>query len=245
MVSANKNATEGFTYNYNTNSGYRPETHPTVVIMTEVSVQTRLPYDTATFFLWDELSDHEQDLIDLFSTQALFVSYFRDITNITFEVVEDMSKPPTGSPTMQSDLASSEGMQDEESQGDDKRNVYVIVGIALGVLWCILTLCGFRQIFKHRSNAKEQSKMRRERLTRRQSSTGRSMGKMSRSERFSIDWTGRMRKKKRRTRETAHGNSILQAAAELDGALDSSEDSSTAEETARNSKKHKSKVTFA
>jgi len=170
-IGANRgeNTASSFTYNYNTQSRYTPKIYPTIYIMTKVEVLTKLPPHVAAFFLWDELRDHEMALMDIFNSKALFVSYFRDLTNITVEVVDGMSMPPTVSPTKFT-VASSEELEDEEDEGVHKVNLLVYVGVALGCIWFFLTLCSFKEIFKHRRKGMEQKELKRQHETRRQSS---------------------------------------------------------------------------
>mmetsp|Transcript_18776 Transcript_18776/g.33790 ORF Transcript_18776/g.33790 Transcript_18776/m.33790 type:complete len:738 (-) Transcript_18776:139-2352(-) len=150
---------ESFVYNYNTKSRYVPKVYPTMYVMTTVEVITKLPDHVAAFFVWDELREHEMTLIDKFNRNSLFVSYFKYLTNITTEVVDELSRPPTLAPT-EFTAAGMEGLEDGEEMGNHRYQVLASVGIALGFLWFFLTLCSMREIVKHRRNWREDEKVR-------------------------------------------------------------------------------------
>ena len=156
-LSDSKESTNSFIYYYNSDSQYYPEVFPAVLIMTEIEIVTKLPFDVSAFYIWDELRDGEEELLRVFHRNILFVSFFRDMTSMVFEVVSDLTKPPTKSPTSApTDPPPDNGEMTEEEQ----RQLYIWVGIAVGGIWCCLTSCGFKEIFKHRSHAKERIELR-------------------------------------------------------------------------------------
>lgn len=154
---------ESFVYNYNTKSRYVPKVHPTIYVMTTVEVITKLPDHVAAFFVWDELREHEMTLVDEFNRNSLFVSYFKYLTNITTAVVDELSRPPTFAPT-EFTAAGEEGSEDGEEMGNRTYPVLASVGLALGFLWFFLTLCGMREIAKHRRKWRGDKEVRRLRL---------------------------------------------------------------------------------
>ena len=167
---------------------------------------TKLPYDVAAFFLWDELRDNEKLLIDMFKP-SLFVSYFRELTAISFEVGDGFTKPPTVSPTVTPpDLSALLQEEEEEQKAAERRSLFTAVGIGLGILWLLLTLCSIHQIVKHRRKAQEQQKLKRMQQQPRQSHhPGRGRGKGLKRigsaqhlplRQVTMDWRGRIRKKR-------------------------------------------------
>ena len=154
--------TTHYVYNYNTpisESSFKPKTYPAVYIMTKIDVTASLPYDVVAFFLWNELTVHEQSLVQLFHHKSMFVSYFRDVSNITFQVVDDMTIPPSPSPTVFLEINA------VEEDGSVNNNIFggsllVYVGVFVGLLWCFLTCCSLRYISKHRQRFKEQNKLK-------------------------------------------------------------------------------------
>jgi len=190
---SNNEDEDSFIYHYNTKSTFRPQSldYPTVYVMTKVDILTEeLPYDVAAFFLWDELTKHEEGLVETFKTSSVFVTYFNDLTNITFEVVEDLTTPPTMAPTI-SAAPSSVNIEDDKSV--ERRNIYVFVGVFLGILWCVLTAFSFRTILKHRRTAldlQHANQVKEKSFSRRDSSSRRiSMSASRRMRKLSI-WAG-------------------------------------------------------
>ena len=190
---SNNEDEDSFIYHYNTKSTFRPQSfdYPTVYVMTKVDILSdELPYDVAAFFLWDELTKHEEELVETFKTSSVFVSYFNDLTNITFEVVEDLTTPPTTASTI-STAPSSVNMEEDKSV--ERRNIYVFVGVFLGILWCVLTAFSFRAILKHRRTAidlQHANQVKEKSFSRRDSSSRRiSMSASRRMRKLSI-WAG-------------------------------------------------------
>ena len=186
------NASESFIYHYNTKSTFIPKVYPTVYVMTKIDVITMgLPYDVTTFFIWDELRTNEMLLMETFNANSLFVSYFRDLTNITFEMMEGLSEPPTKAPIKSLPPTALSEVDDEEAQ-IQRRNIYTFVGVFLGILWFILTLFSIRKILKYRRKAKQSAQakeVRKQSLSARSRSSRRgnlSKTVSSRFRRFSI-----------------------------------------------------------
>ena len=117
----NSTSPDAYIYNYNTQLpkskfAYTPQTFPAIYIMTKLDVYSTLPYDVVAFFLWNEYMTHESSLLELFHTQSLFVSYFRNAERITVQMVDDLSFPPTVAPTKASDVVA----VDEEEAAEEK-----------------------------------------------------------------------------------------------------------------------------
>mmetsp|Transcript_1383 Transcript_1383/g.2954 ORF Transcript_1383/g.2954 Transcript_1383/m.2954 type:complete len:736 (+) Transcript_1383:162-2369(+) len=226
---------ESFTYYYNTKSRYVPKVYPTIYVMTTVEVITKLPDHVAAFFVWDELREHETTLIDEFNRNSLFVSYFNDLTNITTEVVDELSRPPTLAPT-EFTAAGLEGIEDGEEVGNRRYPVLASVGIAFIFLWFFLTLYSMREIVKHRRNwraHKEITKTKRTTL-RRMSTERRLMSKPKRrlhafKHTLRLDSFG-TELKGNRTKKPTNGFEVGS------GSDNSKRDDSTSDETGRPSK---------
>jgi len=164
------NTADSFTYNYNTESLYVPKTYPTIYVMTTVEVVTKLPHRVAAFFLWDELRDNEVALMETFD-RLFIVDYFRDLTNITFEMGNEFTKPPTPAPIeVKEDDDSNENEIEEAEQKKARENLVTSIGVGVGCVWIFLTLCSVKEILKHRHKAKEEAKLsRHQNIQRRQS----------------------------------------------------------------------------
>jgi len=144
-------------------------TYPTVLVMTELEVATRLPRDVAAFFVADELRAHAAELVGSFNDNAIFVSYFRDLRDIYVEVVDGgLSVPPTEAPTIFVNLTSN--ASEEEEDANERRGLYAPIGIALGILWLLLNLYTWRTVHRYRKVAKEKIKVRQFMSKRRRSS---------------------------------------------------------------------------
>ncbi len=155
-----------YVYTYNTQLApnskytYKPEKYPAIYVFTKLEVMSLLPYDIVTFFIWNEFTTHERSLLELYHAKSLFVSYFRDVSNIAVQMVEGLTLPPTVSPTKQSDVVAVE----EEDEGDKqityyRDNLYQYVGITIGIIWIFLTLITLRYIAKHRKRHRKRQKL--------------------------------------------------------------------------------------
>lgn len=138
-----------FVYNFNRKSTYVPQTRSTLTVMTKVEVFTKLPENVAAFFLWDEIRKNEDALIEAFGTHSAFISYFWYLNNIVAEAADDMTRPPTPSPTRAAASALLEG-EVEATGGVGAFAVFTYLGLGTGLLWVVLTLCGLREILRHR-----------------------------------------------------------------------------------------------
>eukprot|EP00584_Thalassiosira_punctigera_P008857 CAMPEP_0172544654 /NCGR_PEP_ID=MMETSP1067-20121228/14752_1 /TAXON_ID=265564 ORGANISM="Thalassiosira punctigera, Strain Tpunct2005C2" /NCGR_SAMPLE_ID=MMETSP1067 /ASSEMBLY_ACC=CAM_ASM_000444 /LENGTH=694 /DNA_ID=CAMNT_0013331247 /DNA_START=139 /DNA_END=2219 /DNA_ORIENTATION=- len=159
-----ENTQNSFLYNYNTKSLYTPKIHPAIYVMTKVEVMTKLPRNVAAFFLWEELRDNEMFLMKRFKEQSFFVSYFRELTSITSEVVRGLSRPPTRAPTKEA----ASGVDGAKGEGEEVRsrgNTWSYVGVAIGFIWLFLMLCGFKEIIKFRHKGKEKKELKRQQMT--------------------------------------------------------------------------------
>jgi uncharacterized membrane protein YgcG len=136
-------------------------TYPTVLVMTELDVATRLPRDVAAFFVAEELRAHAAELVGSFNGNAIFVSYFRDLRDIYVEVVDGgLSVPPTEAPTVFVNLTSNASEEEEEEEdASERRGLYAPIGIALGILWLLLNLYTWRTVHRYRKVAKEKIKV--------------------------------------------------------------------------------------
>jgi len=153
-----RQASSGYTYNYgDAGRDFVPRIHPTLCIMARYETLTRLPHEVAAFFVWKELTDHEMDLKRVFERDSFFVSYFKDMANITFQVKDGFTKPPTVSPTI--NVVMSEGNEIQSEEIAEGLGVYTWLGIAVGVLWLFLTCSSIQIILKNRKKAKAKRKL--------------------------------------------------------------------------------------
>lgn len=160
-------ASYAYYHNEGGNYSYVPKIYPAIFVQTTFEVITELPYDVAAFYLWNEFRTNEEELISLFHDNSLFVSYFREITNVTVQVVSELIAP-TSSPTKFIDNTTI--IESEETAEPEKRNIWLYLGITIGVVWFVLTCCSFRQIINHRRRQRYRQDLRR--LTRQYSSFG-------------------------------------------------------------------------
>eukprot|EP00569_Conticribra_weissflogii_P005268 CAMPEP_0171330322 /NCGR_PEP_ID=MMETSP0878-20121228/1930_1 /TAXON_ID=67004 /ORGANISM="Thalassiosira weissflogii, Strain CCMP1336" /LENGTH=761 /DNA_ID=CAMNT_0011830595 /DNA_START=460 /DNA_END=2745 /DNA_ORIENTATION=+ len=155
-----------FVYTYNTqlapNSKYtfKPKKYPAIYVFTKLEIMSSLPYDIVTFFVWNQFTTHEHSLLELYHVKSLFVSYFRDVSSITVQMVDGLTLPPTISPTKASDAL----IVAEQDEGDKpityyRDNLYQYVGIAIGIIWIFLTLITLRYIAKHRKKQRKRRKL--------------------------------------------------------------------------------------
>mmetsp|Transcript_28996 Transcript_28996/g.61737 ORF Transcript_28996/g.61737 Transcript_28996/m.61737 type:complete len:758 (+) Transcript_28996:277-2550(+) len=232
------NDADSFTYHYNTKSRFKPRVYPTIYVMTKVEVQTKLPQDVAAFFLWEELRNHEMTLMETYNANSLFVSYFRDLTNITFEVVDGLTEPPTQSPTVHTVISEETSGAEEEAEATGRGNIYAFVGICIGILWLFLTMCSCKEIIKHRNKSKERSELKRQQMVRRQSShrlRGRRLSRVSSIRngvlrRLTV-WGGHDKSHTQRTQGL--DLEAMMEGEEAECSSSSEDDSSTAEESRR------------
>lgn len=169
------NTTASYAYYHNEVGGnYIPKIYPAIFVQTTFEVITELPYDVAAFYLWNEFRTNEEELISLFHDNSLFVSYFREITSVTVQVVNELIAP-TASPTKFIDNTTI--VESENSAEPERRNIWLYLGITIGVVWLVLTCCSFRQIINHRRSQRYRQDLRR--LTRQYSSFRSTFGRRS------------------------------------------------------------------
>lgn len=169
------NTTASYAYYHNEVGGnYIPKIYPAIFVQTTFEVITELPYDVAAFYLWNEFRTNEEELITLFHDNSLFVSYFREITNVTVQVVNELIAP-TSSPTKFIDNTTI--IESENSAELERANIWMYLGITIGVVWLVLTCCSFRQIISHRRSQRYRQDLRR--LTRQYSSFRSTFGRRS------------------------------------------------------------------
>jgi len=162
------NATDSYSYYHNEVGGlYIPKIYPAIFVQTEFLVQTNLPYDVAAFYLWNEFRTNEEELVKQFHDNSLFVSYFRDILNVTVQVVNELIAP-TAAPTKF--IENTTIIDSENSAQQDFGNIWLYLGITIGVVWFVLTCCSLRHILKHRRRQRYRADLRR--LTNQYSSFG-------------------------------------------------------------------------
>ena len=172
------NTTASYAYYHNEVGGnYIPKIYPAIFVQTTFEVITELPYDVAAFYLWNEFRTNEEELITLFHDNSLFVSYFREITSVTVQVVNELIAP-TSSPTKFIDNTTI--IESENSAELERANIWMYLGITIGVVWLVLTCCSFRQIISHRRSQRYRQDLRR--LTRQYSSFRSTFGRR----RFSV-----------------------------------------------------------
>lgn len=153
------NTTASYAYYHNEVGGnYIPKIYPAIFVQTTFEVITELPYDVAAFYLWNEFRTNEEELISLFHDNSLFVSYFREITNVTVQVVNELIAP-TASPTKFIDNTTI--VESENSVEPERANIWMYLGITIGVVWLVLTCCSFRQIINHRRSQRYRQDLRR------------------------------------------------------------------------------------
>lgn len=164
----NTNAIDTYSYYHNEIGGsHIPKIYPAIFVQTEFVVMTALPYDVAAFYLWNEFRTNEEELVTQFHDNSLFVSYFRDIQNVTVQMVNELIAP-TAAPTKY--VENTTIIDSENSAQQDFGDIWLYLGITLAVVWCILTCCALRHILKHRRNQRYRADLRR--LTNQNSSFG-------------------------------------------------------------------------
>mmetsp|Transcript_6521 Transcript_6521/g.15058 ORF Transcript_6521/g.15058 Transcript_6521/m.15058 type:complete len:744 (+) Transcript_6521:316-2547(+) len=153
-----KVSSSGYTYNYgDAGRDFVPRFHPALCVMARFETLTRLPHEVAAFFVWKELTDHEMELKKIFERDSFFVSYYKALTNITFQVKDGFTKPPTVSPTIRFVMSEENEIQSESTAKG--LGVFTLVGIAVGVLWIFLTCCSIQIILKNRNETKAKSEL--------------------------------------------------------------------------------------
>ena len=153
------NGIDSYSYYYNEVGGrYVPETYPAIFVQTEFVVMTALPYDVAAFYLWNEFRTHEAELLTQFHENTLFISYFRDIQNVTVQMVDELIAP-TAAPTIFIENATITASENSVQQGFE--NIWLYLGITVGVVWFILTCCSLRHILNHRRGLRYRDDLRR------------------------------------------------------------------------------------
>ena len=153
-----RQTSSGYTYSYgDAGRDFVPRVHPALCIMARFETLTRLPHEVTAFFVWKELTDHEVDLKRVFERDSFFVSYFQYLENITFQVKDGFTKPPTVSPTIRFVMSEEDATESEETATG--LGVYTSVGIAIGVLWLFLTCCSIQIILKNREKTKAKRRL--------------------------------------------------------------------------------------
>ncbi len=154
------NGIDSYSYYHNEVGGrYNiPETYPAIFVQTEFAVMTALPYDVSAFYLWNEFRTHEEELLTQFHENSLFISYFRDIQNVTVQMVNELIAP-TAAPTIFVENTTITASENSVNQGFD--NIWLYLGATIGVVWFILTCCSLRVIFRHRREQRYRGDLRR------------------------------------------------------------------------------------
>ncbi len=150
--------TDSYLYSYNEQGQYVPKTHPAIFVQTEFEVISDLPYDVAAFYLWNEFRTNEEELITQFHDDTLFVSYFRDIQNVTVQTVNELIAP-TAAPTIY--VANTTIVDSEISAQQGFENLWLYLGITVGIVWFILTCCSLRHILNHRRGLQYRDNLKR------------------------------------------------------------------------------------
>ncbi len=153
------NTTGSYSYSYNELGGqYVPKTYPAIFVQTEFDLMSKLPYDVAAFYLWNEFRTNEEELITQFHDNSLFISYFRDIQNVTVQMVNELIAP-TAAPTIVVENTTIIGSENSVQQSFE--NIWVYLGITVGIIWFILTCCSLRHILNHRRGQRYRQDLRR------------------------------------------------------------------------------------
>lgn len=159
VVNDNVNPIDSYSYFHNDiEVRYIPKIYPAIFVQTEFLVQTNLPYDVAAFYLWNEFRTNEEELLKQFHDDSLFVSYFRGITNVTVQVVNELIAP-TAAPTIF--IENTTIIDSENSAQKDFGNIWLYLGLTIGVVWFVLTCCSLRHILKHRRKQRYRADLRR------------------------------------------------------------------------------------
>mmetsp|Transcript_4109 Transcript_4109/g.8645 ORF Transcript_4109/g.8645 Transcript_4109/m.8645 type:complete len:644 (-) Transcript_4109:2-1933(-) len=155
----NINATDSYSYYYNELGGrYVPKTYPAIFVQTEFIVRTNLPYDVAAFYLWNEFRTNEEELVSQFHNNAIFISYFREIQNVTVQMVNELIAP-TAAPTVF--IENTTIIESENTAPQSFENIWLYLGVTLGVVWFVLTCCSLRHILNHRRGKRYRDDLRR------------------------------------------------------------------------------------
>lgn len=137
-----------YSYSYNEQEDpYVPKIYPAIFVQTEFFVMSDLPYDVAAFYLWNEFRTYEEELLTQFHDNTLFVSYFRNIQNVTVQIVNELIAP-TAAPTIF--VANTTIVASENSAQQGFEDIWLYLGITVGIVWLILTCCSLRHILNHR-----------------------------------------------------------------------------------------------
>jgi len=151
------NTTDSYAYYHNEEGSYIPKIYPAMFVQTTFEVMTNLPYDVAAFYVWNVFRTNEEELKTLFHDDSLFVSYFREITNLTVQVVDELIVP-TASPTKF--IENSTLVEAENSAQLDRRNIWLYLGITICVVWLVLTCSAVRHIFRYRRRQRYRQDLR-------------------------------------------------------------------------------------
>lgn len=89
------------------------------------------------------MEENQAELLALLNEQAAFYTYFKDMDGIQSFQVDELTDAPTQSPTSYEHYLASQAALNatfvEEEEGSGGLGFMVLVGLAIGALWCCLT----------------------------------------------------------------------------------------------------------
>jgi hypothetical protein len=125
-----------------------------VTLILRISFST-LPQDLLAKMAMVTIQEKELELIMMLQEQSAFYTYFKPLDGITSDVVLELTPPPTAEPTTYPFYLANQ-VEDIVFEEDSSLGFGIVVGLAVGFLWCLLTGCSVAYLMKARATMKEQ-----------------------------------------------------------------------------------------
>mmetsp|Transcript_18067 Transcript_18067/g.32685 ORF Transcript_18067/g.32685 Transcript_18067/m.32685 type:complete len:719 (+) Transcript_18067:227-2383(+) len=122
-----------------------------------------LPPAVAEVLLLHVIEENTPALLDIFHATENFYPYFSSISDISGRTIEEVTNPPSSAPTTQSQMLAAlnaDSIQDGEEDINEKKNLYIVVGLSAGMLWIMLTCYSIYHLHKSRSKMKNEKMLR-------------------------------------------------------------------------------------
>ncbi|KAL7491165.1 hypothetical protein ACHAWT_000602 [Skeletonema menzelii] len=105
--------------------------------------------------------EHEQEFLDLLHEQQAFYTFFKIMDGISAVGVQELTPPPTESPTTYAYFVENQKVLVEENvtiteESDAGLGFGVFVGVGIGFLWCCLTAISIAYLMNARGEMEEQ-----------------------------------------------------------------------------------------